>query len=128
MILPPGYRPAFNVCGMETGHGVRLFASRALLTADFQAHYRHQDVFAGYGDLTPAFSVLTGAEFELRCRMGRVLVIEAPDWPTAFARMADAWRAEDAGRRSARAANEINEARRRLTRGVPELEPGDGAE
>lgn len=88
-------RPDFTICGMERPEGgVRLIASKTLSYVELRADYRRQDIFWEPRDIMPVASVLTSYDLILSTHMANFIVIDAPDYPSAFEELFRKWRPE----------------------------------
>jgi hypothetical protein len=80
-------RPDWVMCGMPWNGGVRLLASKDMTHAELEAKFDHVNVECGLVYLP----VLAGHRITLTAGMSTFIVIDAPDYPSAFAALFEQW-------------------------------------
>jgi len=85
------FRPDFVICGGPLDDGVRLFASKELTHAELQMVMESQDVFWDYSSLIPDARVLTNRRITLSVHMRTFVIVDAPDYGTAFEYLFKDW-------------------------------------
>lgn len=86
-IDPAGFsRPDWVMCGMPWNGGVRLLASKDMTHAELAADY-------GWADTDPwdGPPMLTSRRITLTSGLKTFVLIEAPDYPSAFAALFEQW-------------------------------------
>jgi hypothetical protein len=100
-------RPDWVMCGMpqpgDTGW-VRLLASKELNQAELTAQMQYPETFG----IFPAPSIVT-QRYTLTAEARTFIVIDAPDYPTAFRSLFEDWTPEPAARPA------VGEGRRAIT-------------
>jgi hypothetical protein len=87
--------PDWVMCGMRlaTG-GVRLLASKELTLAELEVMVERQDIFWAPGDILPVAQAVTSQRMTLTTHMRTFVVIDAPDYPSAFSDLFRDWSPE----------------------------------
>ena len=80
-------RPDWVMCGCPVPGGVRLLASKDMTHAELSADYGYADI--GVPGWDPP--VLTSRRITLTAGMSTFIMIEAPDYPSAFAALFEQW-------------------------------------
>lgn len=76
--------PEWVMFGMSHQDGVRLIASNSLTMAELETEYSRIQDFGGRFEDYPE-------EHTLSVTMGQYVIVDAPDWPTAFAKLFRMW-------------------------------------
>ena len=85
-------RPDFVMCGVPRPEGgVRLIASDRLSYAELRAEWTRQDTFWDTIGIAPVAAITTNFDLILTCHMGHLIIIDAPDYPTAFEHLFKQW-------------------------------------
>ena len=86
--MAEGYgRPDWVMCGMPWNGGVRLLASKDMTHAELSADFGYADIGIPGWD-PPA---MTSRRITLTAGMSTFVLIEAPDYPSAFAALFEQW-------------------------------------
>lgn len=95
------FRPDFVICGgpLETG-GVRLFASKELTHAELSAVMQYQDLYWDYASLIPDARALTYQRITLSVHMKTFVIIDAPDYKSAFEHLFKDWSPDHPARKA----------------------------
>lgn len=96
-------RPDWVMCGAPNpSGGVRLIASKELNRAELEAQFEYEDIWDGGlfapAGLTPVGRVLRSHRYSLTADMRTFVVIDAPDYPSAFRSLFEGWSPEPASR------------------------------
>jgi hypothetical protein len=75
------------MCGSPAPGGVRLLASKDMTDAELNAQYSYQDIDP-WGEFPP---MLTSRRITLTAGLKTFVMIEAPDYPTAFRVLFEQW-------------------------------------
>lgn len=78
-------RPAWVMVGEENANQVTLYASNQLTEAELTTAIENVSAWDVYG------SIHTVTTYTLSAVAQRIVIIRAPDWPTAFRRLFDCW-------------------------------------
>ena len=81
-------RPDWVMCGTPTAGGVRLLASKDMTHAELEAQFGYQDIDIGLMDPLP---VMTSQRITLTAGLKTFIVIDAPDYPSAFRALFEQW-------------------------------------
>ena len=85
-----GYgHPDWVMCGVPWNGGVRLLASKEMTHAELDAQFGYTDIWDG--GLTPGYAIPASRRITLTAGMRTFVMIEAPDYPTAFAALFEQW-------------------------------------
>lgn len=79
-------RPDWVMCGMPHGSGVRLLASKDMTHAELSADFGYEDTSGPWEP--PA---LTSRRITLTSGLKTCVMIEAPDYPSAFTALFEQW-------------------------------------
>ena len=81
-------RPDWVMCGCPAPGGVRLLASKDMTHAELEAKFGYQDINIG---LLDAMHVLDSRRITLTAGLKTFIVIDAPDYPSAFRALFEQW-------------------------------------
>jgi hypothetical protein len=82
-------RPDWVMCGCPTAGGVRLVASKDMTHAELEMQFGYQDIYDG--GLTAAYALPVSRRVTLTAGMTTFVMIDAPDYPTAFRALFEQW-------------------------------------
>jgi len=91
-------RPDWVMCGTPHAGGVRLFASKDMTHAALEANFGRHVI--DDGTLSGAWGPVISQRITLTAGLKTFIVIDAPDYPTAFRALFEQW-TPDPGERAA---------------------------